>query len=135
MPWKNVSPMEQKQGFVSLAASGHFTITELCRDFAVSRKTVHKWVARHVEGGMEALADRRRRGAVFKVERGAVCHVMARGDGGKQLFCTREDHESFLHWLEKVCGSHRWRVQARVQMGNQDHLLGSGTRPCSETKG
>lgn len=57
MPWKNVSPMEQKQRFVSLAGSGHFTMTELCRDFGVSRKTGHKWVARHAEGGMKALEE------------------------------------------------------------------------------
>jgi hypothetical protein len=36
MPLKNVSPMDQKQRFVSLAGSGHFTMTELCRDFGIS---------------------------------------------------------------------------------------------------
>ena len=30
MPWKNELPMKQKQRFVSLAQSGHFTVTELC---------------------------------------------------------------------------------------------------------
>ena len=35
---------------------------------------------------------------------GAVHHVMARGVGGKQLFNAKEDHESFLYWLEKVSG-------------------------------
>jgi len=43
---------------------------------------------------------------------GAVYHVMARGDGGKPLFLQKEDHESFLYWLEKICGSHGWRVHA-----------------------
>ena len=52
--------MEQKQRFVCLAGSGHFTMTELCRDFGVSRKTGHKWVARHAEGGMKALEERSR---------------------------------------------------------------------------
>jgi putative transposase len=54
---------------------------------------------------------------------GAVYHVMARGDGGKQIFIRKEDHESFLYWLEKVCGSHGWRVHAWVLMGNHFHLL------------
>jgi putative transposase len=54
---------------------------------------------------------------------GAVYHVMARGDGGKQLFIQKEDHESFLVWLERVCGSHGWRVHAWVLMGNHFHLL------------
>jgi REP element-mobilizing transposase RayT len=49
---------------------------------------------------------------------GAVYHVMARGDGGRQLFLGKEDHELFRHWLEQVCGSHGWRVHAWVLMGN-----------------
>ena len=49
---------------------------------------------------------------------GAVYHIMARGDGGKCIFPGKEDHLSFLHWLEQVCGSHGWRVHAWVLMGN-----------------
>ena len=48
---------------------------------------------------------------------------MARGDGGKRIFAGKEDHESFLHWLERVCQSHGWRVHAWVLMGNHFHLL------------
>ena len=54
---------------------------------------------------------------------GAVYQIMARGDGGKQLFLGKEDHWAFLHWLEQVCGSHGWRVHAWVLMGNHFHLL------------
>lgn len=54
---------------------------------------------------------------------GAVYHVMARGDGGKQVFEGEDDHESFLYWLERVCTSHGWRVHAWVLMGNHFHLL------------
>jgi len=60
MPWKNVSPMEQKQQFVSLAGSGHYTVTELCLEFGISRKTGHKWLRRHEEDGMAGLEDRSR---------------------------------------------------------------------------
>ena len=49
---------------------------------------------------------------------GAVYHVMARGDGGKRIFIGKEDHESFVHWLGRVCQSHGWRVHAWVLMGN-----------------
>ncbi len=48
---------------------------------------------------------------------------MARGDGGKRIFIGKEDHESLLHWLERVCQSHGWRVHAWVLMGNHFHLL------------
>ena len=55
MPWKNVSSMEQKQQFVSMAGSGHFTVTELCVQFGISRKTGHKWHARHAGGGIKMV--------------------------------------------------------------------------------
>ena len=54
---------------------------------------------------------------------GAVYHVMARGDGGKRIFVSKQDHESFLYWMERVCTSHGWRVHAWVLMDNHIHLL------------
>jgi len=60
MPWKNVSPMEEKQQFVSLLSSGQFTMTELCKTFGISRKTGHKWRDRHAAHGMAGLAPRSR---------------------------------------------------------------------------
>jgi len=35
MPWKNVSPMEEKQQFVSLLSSDQFTMSELCKTFGI----------------------------------------------------------------------------------------------------
>ena len=35
-------------------------MTELCRQYRVSRKTGYKWVVRFLEGGMPALMDRSR---------------------------------------------------------------------------
>jgi putative transposase len=52
--------MEQKQQFVSLAGSGRFTVTELCLEFGISRKTGHKWLRRHGQDGMAGLDDRSR---------------------------------------------------------------------------
>jgi hypothetical protein len=39
MPWKNLTPMDEIIRFVSLAKSGRFTITDLCEQFTISRKT------------------------------------------------------------------------------------------------
>ena len=60
MPWKNVSPKEEKQRFVSLAQSGHFTVSELCKEFGISRKSGHKWLGRYASGGMAGLEARSR---------------------------------------------------------------------------
>ena len=60
MPWKTESSMEQKQRFVALAQSGHFTISELCEEYGVSRKTGYKWIGRYQELGTKGLNERSR---------------------------------------------------------------------------
>lgn len=61
MPWKDVTSMDQKMQFVSLAATGRFSVTQLCEDFDISRKTGHKWLSRHAAQGPSGLNDRTRR--------------------------------------------------------------------------
>jgi putative transposase len=52
--------MEQKQRFISLAQTHHFTVSELCEEFGITRKTGHKWLARYAAGGMAGLAEHSR---------------------------------------------------------------------------
>jgi transposase InsO family protein len=61
MPWKECDRMSLRRELVALAASGALSVTELARRFGVSRKTAHKWIARHAGGGEAGLADRSRR--------------------------------------------------------------------------
>ena len=61
MSWNTVTAMEEKHRFVSLAGSGRFTLTELCRDFKVSRKTGHKWWGRYRAEGVRGLQEHSRR--------------------------------------------------------------------------
>ncbi len=44
--------------FVSLAQTDRFTISSLCEQFGISRKTGHKWLERYREAGMEGLGVR-----------------------------------------------------------------------------
>lgn len=61
MAWNQVTVMEQKLQFVSLAATGRFTFTQLSADFHISRKTGHKWVVRYRQEGAAGLRERSRR--------------------------------------------------------------------------
>lgn len=54
---------------------------------------------------------------------GAVYHVMARGDGGKDVFKDDKDRFAWTDLLEKAHGRFGWRVHAWVLMGNHFHLL------------
>ena len=60
MPWKNVTPMEEKHRFITLAQSDRFTISELCESFGISRKTGHKWLNRYAERGLDGLLEQSR---------------------------------------------------------------------------
>jgi len=60
MPWHQTAPVNERLKFVAAAQSGHFSMTELCRRFGISRKTGYKLLARYESEGPEALRDRSR---------------------------------------------------------------------------
>ncbi len=47
MPWQNVTPMEEIIRFVTLAQTDRFTVTDLCEQFGISRKTGYKHLERY----------------------------------------------------------------------------------------
>ena len=61
MPWQEVTPMDLRLEFTRAYASGLYTMTELCDQYAISRKTGYKWVDRYEAEGRAGLADRSRR--------------------------------------------------------------------------
>jgi transposase InsO family protein len=60
MPWKVSSVMEERLRFVARRLEGE-PMTDLCREFGISRKTGYKIFDRYKEHGLEALSDRSRR--------------------------------------------------------------------------
>lgn len=60
MPWKETRGMDERIGFISEWLKGECTMVELCRAFAISRKTGYKWVDRYREYGPQGLLDRSR---------------------------------------------------------------------------
>lgn len=59
MPWRESTVMEERLRFVALRLEGE-SMTALCREFGISRKTGHKIFARYREHGLEAVRDRPR---------------------------------------------------------------------------
>src|SRR5258708_33798566 len=60
MPWKASSIMEERLRFVARLLDGE-AMTDVCRDFGVSRQTGYKIFDRDKEHGRESLSDRCRR--------------------------------------------------------------------------
>jgi transposase InsO family protein len=60
MPWKECSVMDERLRFVARLLDGE-AMSEVCREFGISRKTGYKIFDRYKESGLEALTDRSRR--------------------------------------------------------------------------
>jgi transposase InsO family protein len=60
MPWKECSVMEERLRFVARLLEGE-GMSEVCREFGISRKTGYKIFTRYRQDGLEALSDRSRR--------------------------------------------------------------------------
>ena len=60
MPGRECSVMEERLRFVARLLDGE-GMSELCREFGISRKTGYKIFNRYREDGLEALCDRSRR--------------------------------------------------------------------------
>jgi transposase InsO family protein len=60
MPWKECSVMDERLRFVAKLLDGE-SMSEVCRQFGISRKTGYKIFARYKDQGLEALSDRSRR--------------------------------------------------------------------------
>lgn len=60
MPWRECSVMEERLRFVARLLDGE-RMSEVCREFGISRKTGYKIFNRYQEEGLDALCDRSRR--------------------------------------------------------------------------
>jgi putative transposase len=61
MPWQGVTPVDLRSEFIKQYQSELSTMTDLCDQYAISRKTGYKWVERFALDGRVGLGDRSRR--------------------------------------------------------------------------
>ncbi|MFT3925318.1 MAG: IS481 family transposase [Myxococcales bacterium] len=58
MSWKEQSTVDQREAFVRARLRGDQPMSELCREFGISRKTGYKWEQRFLDGDVTNLVDR-----------------------------------------------------------------------------
>lgn len=61
MPWNETHVMESRIAFVQTYLRGTVTMSDLCQDYQISRKTGYKWLKRYQSLGLEGLRDQDRR--------------------------------------------------------------------------
>jgi REP element-mobilizing transposase RayT len=54
---------------------------------------------------------------------GAVYHLMARGNQGRDIYPDDPDRKPWLETPARVCAKTGWRLEAWVMMSNHYHLL------------
>jgi putative transposase len=60
MPWRENCRMDERVRFVAAVCTGDWSMTALCEEFGISRKTGYKWLERYREEGGAGLMDRSR---------------------------------------------------------------------------
>lgn len=58
MSWRNICPMDEKIKFIAAIKEGSLSMTDLCNNFGISRKTGYKWLERYESHGPSGLEDR-----------------------------------------------------------------------------
>jgi putative transposase len=61
MPWRQMSPMDQKTQFIADYLRDSLSIIELCQLYGISRKTAYKWIDRYLKYGPCGLDERSRK--------------------------------------------------------------------------
>src|ERR1700693_6271515 len=61
MPWRQMSPMDQRTQFIADHLRRTLSITELCELYGISRKTGYKWIDRYLTYGPYGLDERSRK--------------------------------------------------------------------------
>lgn len=58
MPWREKCIMSLRHEFIERTQLEEINISELCREYNISRKTGYKWIRRYRETGVEGIIDR-----------------------------------------------------------------------------
>src|SRR6266545_4411534 len=112
MPWQELMPVDLRVRFVTDWQSGCWTMTELCADYQISRKTGYKWLDRHETSGPAGLHDRSSRPhrspqATDAARIAAVLAVRQRHPrwGAKKLLAVARRHDRDAAWPSRstVC--------------------------------
>ena len=105
MPWKDIGPMSERKRFLMCYLEGDLSMSTLCREFGISRKTGYKTVKRFFAGGFNNLEDRSRAplnhpNAISGAVAEAVIEVRQRHPhwGPKKIKAWLEIHHQSLSW-------------------------------------
>ncbi len=111
MPWKATCPMKERMRFISHYLEGELSMSGLCREFGISRKTGYKLVRRYREDSVDGLKDR---------SRAPHHHPNAVSDRlVDQIVLARRQHPTWgpkklRAWLQRTSASQKWPAASTI---------------------
>lgn len=111
MPWKETCVMNERVQFVSECLKEEFSMSQLCRDYSISRKTGYKWRDRFLREGPSGLEERSR---ARKNQPLAVSSEIE-----KQILDARARHpfwgpRKLRVWLQRQAPEPRWPCASTI---------------------
>ena len=85
MPWESKTVEKIRKDFIQKAIQKEISLSELCREYGISRPTAYKWIARYQNG--EGFKDRSHE-AIFKPRKTPV-------EKEELILYTREEHPTW----------------------------------------
>lgn len=126
MPWKETCPMDQKMQMMADHISGDYTISELGREYEVSRKTIYKWVKRYQVAGPSGLEERSK---APKGHPNATPVEVAAEIVAAKLRHERWGPRKLVVWLEEHYPRERWPAASTAgEILKREGLAGSRRR-------
>lgn len=112
MPWTETHTM-QRHRFILACQSGEYSISHLCREFGISRKTAYKWLQRFDPRALSSLDDRSH-----------ACHTQPNRTPGHVADALLAVKQAHPHWGPAVIRRYflnldpAWTVPAASTIGN-----------------
>lgn len=140
MPWRSSSPMDLRTQFIADYLRGVFTISELSREYDISRKTAYKWIDRYDTDGATALVDRSRRPHHFphatSPELVQALLLKRRRHphwGAKKLLKLLSQDQPDLRWPARSTACDILRRHQLVRQSRRRRVIGHAGKPTSST--
>lgn len=125
MPWRESSVMEERLRFVARLLEGE-GMSDVCRQFGISRKTGYKIWGRYRQEGLEALCDRSRRPVRYANQLpGQIERLIVETKRGKPHWGARKIRELLVR---KLAGDVRIPAKSTVHAVLDRHGLVSQAR-------
>src|SRR5260370_599674 len=113
MPWKESRIVDQRLQFLSSYQKEEMSVSDLCREFGVSRQTGYRWINRYKEVGPEGLLNR-------SSKPNGCSHATTEAIEN-EIFALRSKHPS---WGAR-------KLKARLEMLDPEVNLPAASRLCN----